>query len=303
MFRKLVLALAAPLLLIAGCASESDGGGLEVQTGAAAVAELRGAPDAASEAGTAAFEMVMTMTGLPGLGEDAVELTATGSFDADAQQMAMEMDLGAMFEGLAEATGETVPPEMAQPVRFVADGTTFYLRIPILDALTGSSGWLSMSADDLGQSAGSLGLGAGAFDPSKMLEVLRGTSDDVQPDGQEDVRGVATTKYTATVNMADALESVPADQRDELEAQLDQLGAGDADIPIEIWVDADGLPRRFSLTFGDLAAEQLSDDGTMAMTMEFFDYGEPVSIELPSPDDVTPFRDVMGGLGLDGEGS
>ncbi len=69
-------------------------------------------------------------------------------------------------------------------------------------------------------------------------------------------------------------------------------------------MDADGLPRRFSLTFDDLAAEQLSEDGTMAMTMEFFDYGEPVSIDVPSPDEVTPFSDVMGGLGgLGGEGS
>ncbi len=162
------------------CAGESDGDGVEVQTGAAAVAALRGAPDAAVRGRHGRLRDGDDDDG-PARSRARTRWSSPlrASFDADAQQMAMEMDLGAMFEGLAEATGEAVPPEIDEPVRFVADGTTVYLRIPILDALTGSSGWLSMSTDDLGESAGSLGLGAGAFDPSKMLEVLRGTTDDV----------------------------------------------------------------------------------------------------------------------------
>ena len=33
------------------------------------------------------------------------------------------------------------------------------------------------------------------------------------------------------------------------------------------------------------------------MTMELFDYGEPVDIVIPSADEVTPFSEVMGGFG------
>ena len=187
-------------------------------------------PEATSEAGTAAFEMVMTVTGCPGA-DDPLELVATGAYDTDAQQMAMEMDLGAMFGALAGGSGETVPGGMDEPAQFIADGETVYMRLPMLDVLTGQGGWFSITPEDVGMSAGSLGLGAGSFDPSQMLEVLRGTSDDVEAGGQEDVRGVPTTKYTATVSMADALSSIPADQREELERQLDQLGVADEAIP------------------------------------------------------------------------
>lgn len=299
MFRKLVLALAAPLLLVTACATKSDGDALEVRTGAAAVAALRSVPEATADAGTAAFEMVITVTGFPGA-DDPLELVATGAYDNDAQQLTMEMDLGAMFGGLAGGSGEAVPGGMDEPARFVADGEAVYVRLPMLDVFAGEGGWFSITPEDIGMSAGSLGLGAGSFDPSQMLEVLRGTSDDVEAGGREDVRGVPTTKYTATVSTADALSSIPADQREELERQLDQLDVADEAIPVEVWVDADGLPRRFSMDVAGLAGSAGFGDGaSMGMVIELFDYGEPVDIDVPSPDDVTPFTGLFGGLGGD----
>ena len=38
------------------------------------------------------------------------------------------------------------------------------------------------------------------------------------------MRGVATTHYRATMDLADALEQAPADQREQLEAAFEQLG-------------------------------------------------------------------------------
>lgn len=294
MFRKLAPALVAPLLLVTACASEGDEGAVEVQTGVVAIEALRAAPDAAAEAGTAAFEMVIATSD----GEQSLEFVATGVFDSDAQQMAMEMDLGAMFAELAESSGETVPAEFDEPFRFVVDGTTVYLRMPMLDALTGTSGWLSATPEDLGQSTGSLGIASSGYDPSMLLEVLRGVADDVEAVGEDEIRGVATTRYTATVSLAKALEQAPADQREQLEAQLDQMGAGDAKLPVEVWVDADGLPRRMTMGFDGLPAAAGAGDGaSVEISMEFFDYGEPVEIGVPSPDEVTPFTEVLGGFG------
>jgi hypothetical protein len=290
MFRKVVL-LAAPLLLVAACAKEADGGAVQVMTGDAAVGALRSAPDAAADAGTAQFEMVMQMA----MAGKSFEITATGAYDAAAQQMAMTMDMGALFEQLAEETGETLPDGVSGAWELVADGDTFYMRAPMFEALTGTPDWLSMTPEDLGGSAGSMGLGASSYDPSKVLESLRGVTGEPEVVGQEDVRGVPTTHYHASTSLADALEQAPADQRDELEASLEQLGDLEtAEIPVDIWIDGDDLPRRMQVDMGGAFGGLLGKDASMTMTMEFFAYGEPVDIEIPSADEVTSFSDVMG---------
>jgi LppX_LprAFG lipoprotein len=293
MFRKAVLALAAPLLVLASCADEADQAAVEVKTGAAAVSALRATPDAAAEAGTARVEMVMEMALLG----ESFEMTATGAYDAAAERMAMSMDLGAMFDQLAASTGETIPVDLDGPMEVVADGSTFYLRAPMFEAL-GAEGWLSMSPEDLGTSAEGLGLGAGAYDPSKMLENLRGVVGEPEVVGEEEVRGVATTHYRAELDLEKALAEVPADQRALLEAQLEQVrAAGDATIPVDVWIDEDDLPRRMRMDMAGMLGALTGDDATATVTIEMFDFGEPVDIAVPAPDEVTPFTEVMGAIG------
>ncbi len=294
MSRQFAGALAAPLLLITACAGSADPDAtVPLETGAAAVQALRAAPDVAAEAGTAAFEMVISGSD----GGAPLGLVVTGVFDSGAQQMAMKMDFGAMLGETAEASGEDLPPGMDEPVRFVADGTTVYLRIPMLDALTGTSDWLSATPEDLGRAFAVFGLGASAYDPSTLLEVLRGATDALRSVGQEEVRGVLTTRYAATVRPAEALEQAPARPREHLQRQLDQLGAADAEIPVEVWVDADGLPRRVTMTFAGLAPQSGSgEDASIQISIELFDYGDPVTIEVPSADEVTPYADAFDAL-------
>ena len=84
------------------------------------------------------------------------------------------------------------------------------------------------------------------------------------------------------------------------------------------------MSRRSSSSSGDGDAESRSTSGSTptacraacsstwaaigsggdgaTMTIELFDYGEPVDIEVPSPDEVTPFTDGLGGFG-DGLGA
>ena len=312
MFRKLAPVLVAPLLLMAGCATEAPPGAAEVRTGAAdaatpavevptgaaALAALRSAPDRAAREGTVSFEMTISGTAQG----QSYHVTATGVVDADAGQMSMEMDLGAMLSKLSASSGQSLPPGSDKPMRIVVDGDSIYLQIPMLESLIGTSGWLSASPSDMGQSTQSLGLGAGGFDPAKLLSVLRGVSSDVTMVGREDVRGVTTTKYTATVSLAKALAAAPAHQRDALQSQLDKLGTGDVLMPVEVWVDADGLPRRYSMS-----VDSAGGAGTKtALRMEFFDYGQPVTIDVPSADQVTPIAEVLGGVlggALGGAGS
>ncbi len=296
MSRKLALVLSAPLLLTAACADEADEGSLEVRTGEAAVSALRAAPDAVADAGTAQVEVVMAMTMM---GED-VEITAAGSVDRAAQQMAMEMDMGALFDQIAESTGEDLPEGLGGAFQMVADGATFYMRAPMFEMM-GVDGWISMTPEDLGSTAQGLGFGPGAYDFSQTLETLRGVDGDPDVIGEEDVRGVATTHYRASMNLARALEEVPADQRDQVEAAFEQLGGGDdldeVDIPVDVWVDADDLPRRMRIDMGSLLGAPGMGEGGATMTMEMFGYGEPVDIDVPSADEVVPIEEALSGLG------
>jgi hypothetical protein len=293
MFRKAALLLAPPLLLVAACADEGDGE-TQVMTGEAAVSALQAAPDALADADTAQFEMTMEIT----VDGDTAELVATGAYDTANEQMSMSMDMGALFDQLATATGEELPFDLGDGLmEVVTDGDTAYLHFSLIEMFTGSSDWLSMSAEELGAGADSLGLGASASDPTKMLESLRGVSGEPEVVGQEDVRGVDTTHYHATMSLADALEKVPEDQRAEVEAALQGLGEDDdVDIPVDVWIDSDGLPHRMTVELGD-ALETFAPGARATMTMELFDYGDPVDIQVPSPDEVTPFSEVMGGLG------
>ncbi len=60
-----------------------------------------------------------------------------------------------MFEQLAAASGEELPGELGDgTVEMVADGDTFYMRSPLFEMFTGTTGWLSMSAEELGTGAG-----------------------------------------------------------------------------------------------------------------------------------------------------
>ncbi len=295
MLRKLAPALVVPLLVVASCATEAGDATVEVRTGPAAAATLRAAPDAAAEAGTASFRMVMELSvqGIP------LTVEATGAFDTDNQRMSMEMDMGAMLDEIASSTGETVPEGFDEPMRFVADGSTMYVQSPLFDVAGGPGGWLSISSEDLG--SGSAGLGS--YDPSTFLESLRGVKGGPEVVGTEEIDGVETTHYTATLDLRQAVEEAPDDQRALIEAQLGQLGA--AEIAVDAWIDGDGLPRRLRMDMGSMFGALGLGAGTDAvMTMDFFDYGVPVDIRVPSPDEVTPFTDVMGTLGgMAGDGA
>ena len=286
MVRKLVLALAAPLLIASSCADE---GSQDVLTGDAAVAAVRAAPDAAAEAGSGRFEMTMTFD----TPEGAFDISAAGGFAGD--QMSMEMDFGESFSAMAEASGEQLPPGFDEPMQIVMDGDTGYLRMPMLESLTGTAGWLSLTPEELGQAGSSFGGTPGATDPSQMLETLRGVSDDIEEVGTEEVRGVETTHLTATVDLRKAFEQLPADQREQLQGQLGDL---DAAVPVDVWIDGDSLVRRMEMDLSSIVSQvSVGAAGSATMRIEFFDYGEDVAIEVPDASEVTPFGDVLGGFG------
>jgi hypothetical protein len=292
MFRKLTMVVAAPVLLVSACAHEAD---VATVIGEPALIAVRSAPDEAAKAGSAHFEVTVSLESPEG----AFEMVSTGGYSG--HRMAMEMDLGSALAGLAQAAGEGLPEGFDEPLRVVVDGTTTYLRLPMLDGLTGVKGWLSATPEELEATGGSLGLSEATSDPSQLLEMLRGVADDVESVGPDEVRGVATTRYHGTVDLDRAIDHAPAARRDQIRAQLEALDADLGSVPVDVWVDADGLARRMVVDLGAVAATAMGAGGTATMTMELFDYGQDVQIDVPDASETTPISDVLGAFGALGE--
>ena len=88
--------------------------------------------------------------------------------------------------------------------------------------------------------------------------------------GSEEIDGVATTHYTATVDLAEATEAL---------GQENAEGAPETVI-YDVWLDEDDLIRQ--MTF--------EQDGSVA-TMTASDWGEPVAIERPKDSEIAEASD------------
>jgi hypothetical protein len=93
--------------------------------------------------------------------------------------------------------------------------------------------------------------------PVRMLDLLRDASRETARVGEEDVRGEPTAHYELTVGCEQA-----------------EIACDDESV-VEVWVAEDGLVRRVAV-----------DEVGTSVTMEFFDFGVPVDVEVPPADQV-----------------
>lgn len=243
---------------------------------------LSAARAATSAADTASFAMDMAM-----------------EIDNDASAAAMDMTMAA--DGAVDFAADTARMEMEMPgvgtaMETVIDGDTVYTHLPPM--LTGDERqWVRQDAHE---TDGMDGMGMGpqsglSDDPAGMVETLDEVDGEVTELGEDEVRGDAVQGYGFTLTGADL-----ADTADTPEA------LADLEIPAEAWLDADDRLRRM-VTEIDMGAmmeavtEQMPDDGgmreglagmmgamsgTMTLTIEFFDFGKPVDIQVPDDADV-----------------
>ncbi len=259
------------------------GGSFEGTGGAVYLSQ---AADATSGVTTQKMSMEMVMEGVPSMG--SIAITSEGAFDNEAGQGHMTMDMGDVFGGMGEGAGL---PDDAGVMEMVIDGDVVYMKSPLF-AMLGDEDkpWQRIDAEDL-QEGGAMSGGAQS-DPGEFLAFLEAAGDDVTEVGTEEVRGVETTHVTATLDLQKMLADAPADEQAELEQQLEGLGAAAdtfTEIPAEAWIDADGYVRRFTMDFDFSGAAEADPElagVTMTMTIELYDFDEPVDIEIPDPAEV-----------------
>lgn len=112
-------------------------------------------------------------------------------------------------------------------------------------------------------------------------------SGDVKKVGQEDVRGVATTHYSGTVDVAELTtknSAIDADQLAELKKQLSD--AGITTEKVDIWVDKDELLVK-KTERGQMKTGELNS------TVFYSDYGTDVTVEEPPASDTVDFQKLL----------
>lgn len=281
----------AALLLVPGCgqpnpSSVGDPTGL-----------IAASADATTAAGTARMSMQMTMTTPQG----DVSVDAEGAYDFANRlgEMSMEMNL-------PEAAGEMGGP---QKIEMVFEGLVIYMRYPLMSQLApDAKPWIRMDLQKIGEEAG-MDLGSmmqtGSSDPSQMLEWLRGVSGDVEVVGEEEVRGAAATHYRGTIDLNKVADQAPEELRRHLKASMSAMveAIGSSSIPFDVWIDAQGRAVRMkqSFDFQGGAAEGAS----MSMTVDIFDFGAEVHIDIPPASETSDFEELMSSMsgGMTSSGS
>ncbi|MCU1358296.1 MAG: hypothetical protein JWM89_3714 [Acidimicrobiales bacterium] len=253
--------------------------------GAGGAAFLSRAATSTSKVRTERVDMTVTSSG----GPIAVSTHATGEFDNERRRGHLTMDLGDTFGGFAGGADHGQGAGNAT-IETVLDGTTVYLRSPLLRGLTGAgTPWIKVEAK--GQELPSE-LGVSQADPGAFLTFLEGAGGTLTTVGREKLRSIDTTHVKTTLDYEKLLAQAPAAKRELLERQLRSLGLASADLPdlpAEAWVDDDGYVRKFQLSMpaGAVARTPKLDDLSVTVTIELYDFDEPVDISIPPASQVS----------------
>ena len=189
-----------------------------------------------------------------------VEGRLSGVLDLATGEGTGELQLPALADLAAEAgaAGDASAEELGA----IADLTLSWTPTDLTAVVDGERHTASRDSDDTGV------VGRVPSEPAGLLDAVAAATDLVGA-GQEDVDGVPTTRLTATVDPQAAVDAGLGTQAQLSIAALPSL-------PVEVWVDTDGLPARIryvadvpSLTGGTR---------TMTTTYDYRDWGAPVDV-------------------------
>jgi hypothetical protein len=287
--------LAALVLGLSACADGADDGqGAAVADRGAEPVDVEliaSAVDDVTAASTGRFVMTLAYEGVPGL--DGAVITGEGEYDYGSSASRVAIDLGSVGPG--PDGGGTAPSDGS--IETVTIGTTAYVGAgPLARFLPADAAWIRLDLAELAGESSLDGLQPDSFgpapgmDPRSSLEQLQAVAD-VTEVGRADVRGVPTRHLAGELRLGDVAAQLDAPARDSLSGLYggDLEALADVTVPIEVYVDAQGLIRRVHqrLEFDELApvldgAEPGELDGAvMEFTIDYFDFGADITVEAP----------------------
>lgn len=284
-----VLAVVAFALLVAGC-----GGTSGTTPPPAPLSDLTRVASASAAADSASFELTLVST----FGEQELTIGASGAFDGAADRARLTFDLSALAEllgGFGAAFGakpgdlEGFDDPDSWQLDAIQDGRVVYVRFPLLRTeLPEGKEWIRADADALAAQHGAeLDLGQlgsfGSTDPRSVLDALKAVSGPLETVGREEIRGTGTTHYRAALDPTEIADEVvkTGATDDVLGSVRDALAqSGLQSIPVDVWVDDDGLLRRMQIDV-TMAQTGFAGETSMRMTFDLFDYGAEVDVTPP----------------------
>jgi hypothetical protein len=278
---RLVAPLGLAAALLAGCGD--DGGQTVATDDLSPKAILARAADATVDASTLRMSLNMVISGMPEQPGD-IAMNGTGSMDFDERLVQMQVEMPDLGQGIG-GTFEVV-----------VDDTVMYMRIPLPDEARGELGDKSWFRIDLREASSMTGVDPTQQmwnDPRQSLAMLEGVSGGVTVVGHEEVRGADTTHYHAEVDVRKAVADSGAIVDEDKFNQFAEM-FGTSTVPIDVWIDGDNQVRRMQMNMSIPSA------GSVAMTTEFYDFGEDVDISLPPADEVMDWTELMRQSGQDG---
>lgn len=228
---------------------------------------------------SARFSMSMTIQAPDGGGR----ITGSGL-------MSLEKPLGRFFMDFSEIADS---PFQGRAEARLVDGV-MYMKFPGLEAETGGKQWLKLDLAALMKGEGLDLAQLQAQDPTQTLAYLESVSGDVRRLGADRVRGVETTRYSASIDLQKALDSITKGEGSAAEELLEEAGL--KTLPTEVWIDGEGLLRKMALVMDLSKIPDAGGAGTATIEMEVYDYGVPVKVSVPPSSQVIDFAQMLGEL-------
>lgn len=265
--------------------------------------KLAASADHTTQAGSAKVDLTMTLgSGAAG----STTLTGHGAYDGKQRRSSIVLDLGPAVAAATNGSKGTAAAASGASEEVRTIGDVGYVRVSAPAGTTAfGDTWIKIDAEQMRAMGGAGGLGGVSFggDPSTVLGYLKGAGADVTTVGHEQVRGVDTTHARARISMGQALDAAGRD-RDKLRESLAAVPGLDVDafekltMPVDVYLDADGYVRRLAIALDLTAAMDKANDGSratssIAMTVDYHDFGVPVTVEEPPADQTQNICDAL----------
>ncbi|WP_375486267.1 hypothetical protein [uncultured Jatrophihabitans sp.] len=267
--RRVVLVL--PLLALTGaigltsCTSGSSHAG---KTRSAGTASAAARPAAGGRSVAPATLAATLQQGLSGATSARLVVSST----LGSQTLRGSGDVGLSNGTISRADLQQQLPSGLGSLRIVVVGDRTYAKLP--GALnTSGKPWVLLDPDSkslvVSQLASTVAPVLAVAAPASLVTFARSASS-VTDLGRATTSGVATTHYRVTVDTSTLPSSVPSSI----------TGGGKSPVPVDMYLDASGRPRRVSGTFS-ISGQSVTP------TIVLSDYNAPVTVTAPPSDEVS----------------
>jgi hypothetical protein len=169
-------------------------------------------------------------------------------------------------------------------------GGSVYESIAGLDQLVPGKSWISIDFGSLATSSQSSSAFGTGSNPTATLRLLAEQGNTVVPLGPSSIDGTAVQGYSVTLS-AQRIKSqlAHANLPSWISSALSQVDI--ESVTNDVYIDGSGLLRRYSVSLTESAPSK----GTITLdeSLDFSDYGAPVTVTAPPADQVMTFEQFL----------